>query len=317
MRAFFAILLLAFQVQAHGEAFFKEREDGWFWYRDPVFPEKETPKEEPPPPRVNISVEESEASGSDEEKPPIFSVAWIRQNLDKLKERAIDDPTEENVAAYLYAQRVVMDKADEFSRVVQKVVQKDPLLDENNRFPFATAFRSPLLRAMGEAREEILKAVAQKAGLFFFFRSDCRYCHLQIPTIKRLADRYGFVVKPVSIDGKGISGVGSFRLDQGQAKRLGIQVVPSLVLAIPPDTFVVMTQGFLTDTAVKKRILLAAEDQGLLSREDIRRIRPFERGLLDAERLRQADSDMADDPKAWVKYLREAVGAEMGEGGIY
>lgn len=38
-----------------------------------------------------------------------FSAAWLRENLPRLMDKAIDDPTQENVAAYLYAQRALLE----------------------------------------------------------------------------------------------------------------------------------------------------------------------------------------------------------------
>ena len=92
-----------------------------------------------------------------------MSVEWLRANLPVLRDRAIDQPTQENVRAYYYAQRIMMDKAQVFSDVAREVTGTDPLLDENLRVPFASAAKAAQLRNANESKAAILEAVAAKA----------------------------------------------------------------------------------------------------------------------------------------------------------
>ncbi|PLY15316.1 MAG: hypothetical protein C0631_07585 [Sedimenticola sp.] len=147
-------------------AFIKDKERGWFWYEDPIIPEEEEeqpiPEIPPPPPAETAEKKEVEP-----EKPKMFSVVWLREQLPKLRERAIDDPSKKNVRTYLYAQRVMMDKADNFSNTWRRVVMTDPLLDENNRFPFATGFRAVSLRARSASQDKVMKMISEEAGIFY------------------------------------------------------------------------------------------------------------------------------------------------------
>jgi conjugal transfer pilus assembly protein TraF len=70
--------------------------------------------------------------------PPALSVEWIKENLEKYKVFAIDNPTPENVAAFMYLQRVMLDKSQRFAEQVKHVVQLDPYLDQGTRRPIAT-----------------------------------------------------------------------------------------------------------------------------------------------------------------------------------
>ena len=58
--------------------------------------------------------------------------------MEHYRDKAIDNPSPENVAAYYYLQRVMMDKAQRFTDMARRVVMSDPLLDENPRRPIAT-----------------------------------------------------------------------------------------------------------------------------------------------------------------------------------
>ena len=46
-----------------------------------------------------------------------FSAAWFREHMQSFMDKAIDEPTNENVRAYLYLQRVMMDKGSQFADV--------------------------------------------------------------------------------------------------------------------------------------------------------------------------------------------------------
>ncbi|MEN8260400.1 MAG: conjugal transfer protein TraF, partial [Pseudomonadota bacterium] len=290
-------------------------EEGWFWYDD------ETEKQEavmlPPqiePPAEETPEEEPQEQPKEAEAPPPpgpvpMSVEWLRENLPRLRDKAIDNPTNTNVAAYMYAQRVMLDKADVFSQRTQQVVATDPLLDEENRFPFSTAFRMGFLRAKSEARRSALKSLAEKAGLFYFYRSDCDFCSSQTPWIRRIADDNGFILKFVSLDGQPMPGVDDFVVDQGMATELKIKVVPSLVLASPPDTYIVLTQGFLAFSELEKRILIAAEQEQLLDDQVLQALHPEQNGVLTPEQL-AAIPDFGEDSEALVEYVRKSI---MGE----
>lgn len=295
------------------ETFFHRKEEGWFWYRDdeeeepvpPLTPEAppEAPAPEAPPPPVAPPSPPAAAPAG----PPVFSVRWLRKKLPELREIAIDAPTEENVAAYMYAQKVMMDKAGTFASVWQTVLRKDPLLDENNRFPIGSTFKLMALREQDKARYAALRALNQKAGLFYFFRSDCDYCHAQTPLLFAFAREFNFFVFMVSLDGKPLPGMqpDAYVADQGQARQMGIAVVPAIVLAAPPKDLFVITQGYLSYHALQNRIYLAAEDLGLIPAKLRIAAHPIDRGVLGPTVLAEAAAlGLENDPAKMVAYLR-------------
>ncbi len=311
--AIILILLLALTAAATAEesdqVFFNRKAEGWFWYQS-MLQEEEPPIPDPlPPPSPPFAPKQAEEEREKEpEKPPVFSVEWLRDNLPKLLDIAIDNPTDENVAAYMYAQRVMMDKSSNFASQVQHVVLSDPMLDENNRFPFATAMRSNVLKMQNEAQKEALKYLATIGGVWFFFDSKCQYCIMQQATIKHLVDDYGFIVKNISLDGAGLPGMTDFVIDSGQARTLSLQLTPAIVLAVPPDHLFILSQGLLSFEGIDSRILLAAEKEDLLSEELKRRINPSERGVLSTEDLK--DAPKGDNPAELVNYLKEHLKAK-------
>lgn len=286
------------------DSFFFRKSEGWFWYQDPPEP---VPEPEPPQPPAAIA---APAPLAPPPSPAPFSTAWLRVQLPVLKDRAIDDPTPDNVAAYLYAQKVMFDKSDQFSRVWERVAQSDPLLDERVRFPAASALRAALLQGRDKAREDSLRYLAGISGMVFFFRSDCQFCHLQWPILQRFATRHGWQVRAVSLDGQTIPGIETFEADAGQARALGIQVVPAVALAVPPEHWLVVARGYLAETELTQRILLAVDDQGLLPEELKQLTDPFAKGLLTAQDLQGLPIGLGDDPKDWVSWLRGQMEAK-------
>jgi conjugal transfer pilus assembly protein TraF len=85
----------------------------------------------------------------------------------------------------------MMDKAQKFTDVARHVVMADPRLDENTRRPIATFAVNEANNLASLATEQALTTIAQQAGILFFFRSDCRYCHLQAPLLAILEKRLG------------------------------------------------------------------------------------------------------------------------------
>lgn len=128
------LLFSAFQHEGHTfeadrSTFFHDKERGWFWREEFIEPPLPKPKKEKHPTPIP-------ARDSTEEIQPL-SVAWLRKNLEKYRDQAIDVPSPENVAAYFYLQRVMMDKAHRFTDVAHEVVISDPRLDENVRRPIS------------------------------------------------------------------------------------------------------------------------------------------------------------------------------------
>lgn len=95
-------------------------------------------------------------------------MAWIKKNLPVYRDRAIDNPTDSNVQAYYYLQRVMMDKASQFSEASSRVIMKDPFLDEDSRRPVATYAANALNREVTSNKDKVLRSLGNKVGLFFF-----------------------------------------------------------------------------------------------------------------------------------------------------
>ena len=304
MRALVLALLslsLALPLQSKATGFYFREQEGWFWYeREPELDSKP----EPPLPEQPAVPVEPQVSEAVPEGPKPLSAQWLRDHMGEYRDAAIDDPTPQNVALYLYLQRVALDKSSRFAAATQRAVQLDPFLDEITQRPTATFAANLTNRQAGDNRDAVLRRIAKTAGVLFFFRSDCPYCEAQAPLLKLLEARYGFSVLPVSIDGAP-SPDGTFpdfRQDRGQAQSLGVVSTPALFLARPPDNMVPLSQGLLSLAQLQERIVVAAVEAGWISEREYTRTRPVTADLmLDPGQLPAA---VPEDSEALLGALR-------------
>ena len=270
-------------------------DDGWFWYKK----EPEKKKEE----HKKVKPESAGAVEAKEKKP--MTAAWLREMLPKLRERAIDDPSKENLAAYFFVQRVEMDKAQRFSKAAQQYVYSEPLLDENNRVPLSTYGKNNFMSKEFVSKENTLKYLAKEVGgLFVFFDSKCDFCKAQVNIINQMKKSYGFTVKYISMDGKGLPGISEWEPDNGHAQMLDLKVYPTTIFAVPPKSYLVVSQGIMAKDQLSDRILAAATSKKLLPEAMEKSVNPFERGVLTVEDMQDGASD---DPDEFVKYIKEIL----------
>lgn len=293
-----------------GESFYQDKERGWFWYEEPPEPLPEPApstdpapvKPEPPPPAAAPAPPAGPAPGS---------VAWVREVLPKLREAASDNPSDENIQAYYYAQRLMMDKSERFSRRSMEVIRNDPFLDEDLRYPASNAASDALASAAGRQKETLLKMIAGNAGIVFFFKGEqCPLCEQAVTALAALEHRYGFSVIPVSLDGKPLpSGAyPTYQTDTGLADRLGVITAPAMALAVPPHGSQIISYSTVAMETATSRILNVARQTGLISAEEYNATsRLASIGLIDSQAMETAPPDIAEDRKAFVNRMREAA----------
>ncbi len=289
---------------AYGEAnYYRDKERGWYWYEDPPQGKSTTPSE-PPPKAPSPKAQEAKP-----EQPKLFSAEWLRKNLDRLRDEAIDNPDDkEKVAAYMYAQRVTMDKAQRFASAAATMAKTDPLLDETTRVPLDTAAAAAFHRGIEANKGEAIKLLAKKGGILFFFDSSCSFCMTQTRALRWLEKESGFTVLNISIDGKPIEGMARYVKDTGQAAALRLKMTPTTIYAVPPDKYYIISQGYHSADTLLDKIMTVAVTEKLLPEHMIEIQRGYERGVLTAGDMRDPALTSRDDTKEWVRALQERLG---------
>ena len=293
-----------------GKPFFEERSRGWHWYDLPI-DEMEPEEEEVPaaPPKPEAKVEP--AKPSKPPGPPAMSAEWLKANLPKYLTKAIDDPTDENVRAYLYLQRYGMDKAQQYATASQRVTLNDPYLDFNARRP-VSAVGSQVSDQIGlEDRMALLKDLSKDAGLLFYFTGTCEHCKRQWPLVKAFSDKYKFSVMPVSMDGMILDGMNpkNVVMDAGQAQMMGVTVYPSIYLFKPPSTFSVVSHGVAAVEAFPELIASASLAAGMINEKQYMRMNGTNDMSMKTQLLGPEAEVAVEDPKALVEYMKAKMKA--------
>lgn len=299
-------------------AYRKAQPQGWFWYEDPapqkqeqVKPKLEPVRQKPAPVKAD---KPADIVKQDDEP---FSAPWVRKNLQVLLERAITNPTEENVRAYKYMERVMSDMSTNFANMSEKVVQNDPMLDESVRFPISSMARAQALSRVALAKDGIIRDLKDKAGLWMFFDSKCSFCHSQYETTRLLAQKHGLTVHYISTDGGIIPGMatGQIRYDRNaeRARTLGIKLTPAVVLVAPPEKMAIVAHGAMAQSELEEKIVLAAIDMKLANPELSNLAKLQDRGILSAQDMAEAKNRMRnpDNPDELVKMLNEMIRRKM------
>ncbi|MDD3744205.1 MAG: conjugal transfer protein TraF [Lentimicrobiaceae bacterium] len=260
--------------------FYERKQEGWFFYE--VEPEEPEIKiiEEPPipePPMAQTPPEPIEETPAQPTPPPAFSSQWLRENMPKYLEAAIDNPTIENVSTYLYLQRIAMDKSHVYSQMAQLAVVGNPFLDEATNRPFAAFASQDLDRKAGIKSAKTVKLVGERAGLFFFFKSDCESCMIKKPILDIVAKMDQFSVVPISMDGANLQNYpfDNFRVDDGHAQMFGVQNLPALYLVTPDGIVSPVAQTMLSLDELRERILVVARRENIISQEEFNQTKPL------------------------------------------
>jgi len=304
-------LAVAFTVNIAGAApsvhdgFYDQHERGWFWY-EPL-PEKIKPekKKKPKPNIVQIQPAPTPEQTSKAQEPKPLSAEWLSVNLPKYRRRALDTPSDTNVRAYMYLQRVSIDKADKFAAVSQRVVQGNRVLDEYAQYPQGTSFVQAMQQDATNFRDNILRDMAKDTGLIFFFESKCPYCRLEVKVLKTMQRLYGIDIVPVSLDNKPLPGnpFPDFRNANGVGEHLGITSTPTIVLAHPPDGMQVIAHGLLSLEELKSRMLSVAAQRGWINPAAYERTKPSNQHVISLADL-EITPEQAEDPDLLVEAIK-------------
>lgn len=228
--------------------FWLEHRRGWHFYDDPE-PEIEPRRTAPTPAASKPAVATKRA-------PELIEFAALQKRLEEYRNVAIIRPTEDNVRRYMELEARVVRQASYFADVAQRVAWTTPNLDMTlEGRPVNAQAIQVYDREVSVNRQQSVAALGSTHVLFFFFRSDCPYCHAFAPTLEAFQTRYGIQVVPISVDGGGLPNFPNFRRDNGIAKTLQVAQVPAVFLAEPfSGKISPLGYGVLSESQLLERI---------------------------------------------------------------
>lgn len=316
VRMFITILCLGVTSNAFAQSqntpsdFYQDKERGWFWFEDPEVveeePEKKTPLPTPSP---------SKTENKDDEELVRLDVKWLKQKIPEFRNAAINNPTNKNIARFLYAQRYMLDMATRFSNRAVEFSKFEAELDENRRRPMNRFSLNAFEDQTRNAISDVISNINSKAHLWFFFSSDCSYCVQQIGVLKELQIRFDIDVLAISLDGGTLPGLEQFETvidTAGVAEQFNVRFTPTIILAENEGKgFARLGEGVTPLPTLQDRLLVGAKMQNIITdkqyqlTQDVRDINV----LTDVDGTMLADAELLEkDPG----YLAEILKSKLG-----
>lgn len=232
---------------SYAKSYYVDLPSGWKWYREENALSQQTNRIVP--------------RGHPD---PSVAMALIRTRLTRALDQAIINPTEENVTHYIRLQQKISRKANRFSEVWQQVLLQQPELNYSLEVPTNNIARQVYFTEQERKTEHAIAQLTKDAGLFFFYRSDCPYCHRFAPILKEFIDHYGISLVAISVDGGVLAEFPDSKNDQGQAAQFGVSFYPALFLVNPTKAQVTpVAYGLVSQEDLKARLLaISLQDQG-------------------------------------------------------
>lgn len=290
---------------------------GWFFYDESIFlKNEEEPEIQQPTPEKAIN-----QNNKSEPTQVALDVTWLRDNMPQMLDDMQNNPTDENIARYVFAQRLLLDMSSRVSTNVMRFMEENPILDENNRRPTTGMDLVTFKGQVADNRKSVMSKIADKAHVWFFYKSTCDFCHRQIPILQAFYRRYGVTVLAVSMDGPRIAGMDNFshRVDTNRfwTQQMNITRTPTLMLMMNDGSgFTKLTNGLETLPFIEDRIMTIGRQMDLITEEELEKAQD----VLDINSLKKVDGTLLADKNRLetdANYFAELVRAQIELNGEY
>ncbi|MBU3826952.1 MAG: conjugal transfer protein TraF [Candidatus Anaerobiospirillum merdipullorum] len=281
----FLLCSSAFAALPGAGSFWDKSGEGYWWYaQDPQTPKpiKPQPKKQPPVVVVEAKEKKTEQPTETPTPPAVFSADWVEENLKVYRRLAWDNPTVENLRAYLYLQRFAMDRSEQFAYAGQMAVQGDPFLDEVARAPLGGSMNVNRTSYINAEQGRLLKKLYERVGIFFVFKNRCYICDEQAQVLKNASRNLGITVKAISIDTPEPGNVTAslfpdYIVNPNIVQQLNIRALPSsFFLDAQTADIKPLVQGFVTLSDLNRRAISAAKQYKWLPDSDFDYVKPFD-----------------------------------------
>lgn len=221
-------------IYAEDSDYYNTHSKGWHWYEEP----------------------ESDQDSNDENEDPVKQMNAVKATINRALDKAIINPTEDNITNYITLQNKLSNQSNKFSNVWKMVLLNHPELDYSIDHPTNNTAKQIENDQVNAQEEKAIRNLAKQSGLFFFYRSTCPYCQKFSPIVKEFSERYNISVIPVTTDGISLPEFPNSYIDQGQSAKFNVTVEPAL-FAVDPYTHKAypVSYGLISEEDLKKRIL--------------------------------------------------------------
>jgi conjugal transfer pilus assembly protein TraF len=283
---------------------------GWHWYNDDV---KQDEEEEQAPQQPTVPAEPTKPESKETE----LTAEWLNENIPKLLNSAINNPTPENLKNYWLAVRLSKDMASRFTDKTKEFYVTHPEFSEAKRRPENGYALTSFKNEVSDNKRLVVQQLFQRAGLWFFYASTCPYCAKEAPVLKSLENLYGVNVLAISLDGLPMPD-GSFPefVSDPTGKiysDLMIQKTPTLYLVSNDGAQKHMVaEGIVTMDELVDAIVIVAHQNKLISEEEYQSTLDVKQQLVvdkDSGPMRIDSERLNSDPA----YLSEVLESRLNE----
>lgn len=248
-----------------GNEWFCDAQRGWYWHEVPAEPSPERDAAQPAPSKP---------------LPDPRTMAGLKAALAKAKEDWLEHPTAESSARLQGLMMVLVERGQRAGEAMREAQQIHPYLTAAWQRPQNTVGANAMDDAAKANTHRVVENLSRSAGIFFFFRSDCGYCHAQVSALNAFLLRHrSFALVPISLDGGTLPGLRRKpELDRsGLAAQLGVDTTPTLMV-FRNGEFQPLAQGVVDSAEQLEQALIAsAARAGWIDRatyESTRAVRP-------------------------------------------
>lgn len=311
-----ATLLLASCFNASAAStpspFYGDKFRGWYWFEDPPEnSEDELEKEKTPAPAPKAEPKQDQT-----EDKVRLDVAWLKSKMPEYQEAAINNPTRENIARYMYVQRYMLDISSRFATKTMEFTEFESELDETKRRPMSSFSLNVFKDETKKSISTVIDSINEKSHLWFFFSSNCTYCMKQLPLLKELKIRFGMNILGISMDGSVLPGMEEIEIvvdKTNVAQRFGVKFTPTMFMAMNDGNgFTKIGEGLTSLPQMQDRILLSARlknvitDKQYQSTQNVREINV----LTDTDGTMLADAELIENDPG---YLAEILKSKLAD----
>jgi len=232
------VLIFGTQEVCFAEDYYSQHAVGWHWYDDPKEQE-----------------EIKQPNNHPEQNDPNVIVDNVRKKITTALNKAIAEPTMENVEQYIALQEQLNNRAEKISNLWEQALLKNPQLNYSLSHPTNNVALQVYHEEESQKKENAIRLFANNTGLFFFYRSTCPYCRRFAPILKNFSEHNGITVIPITLDGISLPEFPDSKIDSGQAAQFHVTMTPSL-FAVQPYTHKAfpVAYGLTSETELRDNI---------------------------------------------------------------
>lgn len=165
---------------------------GWYYYEDPQ--------------QESVTIQQPQYHNYRE-----YNEA-VKQAFEEIQDRAIYNPTPENVQAYNQALRTISNNAVRFGMLSVTQNWQDP-----NAGLSTTAANGAGLQLDLDKQRQQISQIIKRYAIFYFIDKNCKYCSVEANELKRLEYTYNVTVRVVSMDGSTLPQYPNPVMDKGMS----------------------------------------------------------------------------------------------------